>query len=145
MKKTLLFKFITSSVGLFSQQNLKTEKEKIKNAIYDYYHEGHAQNSGELYKDILHKKWKIMWINEEGNIESTDKKTYMSWYKPENIDKALKWKTKIYYIDISRNIGSAKIKITNQEFGYIDYFNLMKEDNKWWIVNKISRSLVNEK
>ena len=110
----------------------------------EYYHEGHVQSDGELYKEILHDIWKILWINEEGKIEYADKEEYISWYKPEDRNDNLEWKTEFYYIDVSGNIGSAKIKISNQEFGYIDYFNLMKENGKWWIVNKISRKLGND-
>jgi hypothetical protein len=117
------------------------EKNLIKRAIMEYYHNGHVQSDGELYREILHDIWKIFWINEEGKIASSDKEEYISWYKPENRNDGLEWKTEFYYIDISGNIGSAKIKISNQEFGYIDYFNLMKEGDRWWIVNKISRSL----
>ena len=117
------------------------EKEKIKKAILSYYHEGHVQSDGTLYDEILYHDWKIMWINQDDKIEQADKKTYMAWYKPEDKNEDLKWKTEFYYIDISENIGSAKIKIYNQEFGYIDYFNLMKENGRWWIVNKISRGM----
>ncbi|MFW9903720.1 MAG: nuclear transport factor 2 family protein [Candidatus Thorarchaeota archaeon] len=30
------------------------------------------------------------------------------------------------------------MKIQNQNVQYIDYFNLMKINDTWWIVNKIS-------
>ena len=120
------------------------EKELIKKAIMEYYHEGHVQSDGELYREILHDIWNILWISEDGKIESADKEEYISWYKSENKNDSLEWKTELYYIDVSGNIGSAKIKISNQDFGYIDYFNFMKENGKWWIVNKISRKLVDD-
>ncbi|MHA2365612.1 MAG: nuclear transport factor 2 family protein [Candidatus Hodarchaeales archaeon] len=44
-----------------------------------------------------------------------------------------------YYVDVTKGkISSAKIRIGNQNVQYIDYFNLMKIDDKWWIVHKIS-------
>jgi hypothetical protein len=118
-----------------------TDKEQIKELILNSYHKGHEISDGELYRPILHDKWRIFWISQEKRINHTDKETYISWYKPEKIDKKLIWETKILNIDIEGNLAMAKIKIFNQEFGYLDYFQFMKEENKWVMINKISERL----
>jgi len=117
------------------------EKEAIKKAIMDYYHEGHVKSDPSLYDQILHEKWKFFYLDEKGELITVDKETYKSWYKPDSLDPALRWETKFCYIDVSKHNAAVKIRIQNQEFGYIDYFNLMKIDGKWWIVHKISHRI----
>lgn len=80
-------------------------------------------------------------MNNDNNIEMADKETYISWYKPDKCDKRLKWKTKILNIDVEGNLASAKIKIFNQDFGFLDYFQFMRKGNQWIMINKISERL----
>jgi len=117
------------------------DKRQIKELLLNNYHKGHEFSDGELYRPILHDDWRIFWINQEKKLDSADKETYISWYKPEKIDKRLKWKTKIINIDIEGSLAIAKIKIFNQDFGYLDYFQFMKTESQWIIVNKISERL----
>ena len=114
-----------------------TEKQNIQKAIIDYYHEGHVTSDPEYYEQILHDRWLFyVYVGEE--LKIIDKAEYMSWYKPEENDASLNWSTDFFYVDITNNIAQAKIKLENQKICYIDYFNLVKEDGKWLIVNKLS-------
>ena len=115
-----------------------SDEEKIKKAIMDYYHEGHVQYKPELYDGILHDDWKFFYFNREGALELVDKETYKSWYKSEDRNDKLKWYTEILDIDITGNNASVKLKIGNQTVEFTDYFNMMKIDGKWWVVNKLS-------
>ncbi len=113
--------------------------EAIKKAIMDYYHEGHVKADPALYEKVLHEEWKFFHHDDQGLMRTVDKDEYYSWYDPKKVDPSLKWKTNFFYVDVTKGkIGSAKIKIGNQNVQYIDYFNLMKIDNRWWIVHKIS-------
>jgi len=114
------------------------DEVSIKTAIMDFYHEGHVQFKPELYDEILHDNWKFFFFNREGKLEIVDKDTYKSWYNPEDRDDKLEWYTEILNIDITGNNASVKLKIGNQTVEYTDYFNMIKTDGKWWVVNKIS-------
>ena len=114
------------------------EEEIIKKAIMDYYHEGHVQFKPELYDGILHDDWKFFFFNKEGRFEIVDKETYKSWYNPEDRDDKLEWYTEILNIDIAGNNAAVKLKIGNQTVEFTDYFNMIKIEGKWWVVNKIS-------
>jgi cell division protein FtsI/penicillin-binding protein 2 len=145
MKYLLLCTFIllvTSNFITGIDQEIK-EEEKIKKAIMDYYHEGHVKSDPTLYNQILHDEWKFFYLDNEGKLIAVDKETYKSWYKPDKVNPELKWETKFYYVDVSKHNAAVKIKIKNQDFGYIDYFNMMKISGKWWIVHKISHKLPN--
>ncbi len=117
------------------------EKSAIKKAILDYYHEGHVKSDPELYKEILHDEWKFFLFHENGTLRIVDKNEYISWYNPDEVDESLTWKTQFHYIDVTENIGAVKLRIECEEVGYIDYFNLMKINGKWWIVHKISHKI----
>jgi hypothetical protein len=114
------------------------EEAIIKKAIMDYYHEAHVQNDPDLYDEILHDEWKFFYYDQEGNIKIVDKETYKSWHNPEEKDDNLEWSTEILDIDIVENNASVKLKIGNQNVEYTDFFNMIKIDGKWWIVNKLA-------
>ncbi|MFW9999767.1 MAG: nuclear transport factor 2 family protein [Candidatus Hodarchaeota archaeon] len=117
------------------------EIKSIKKAIMDYYHEGHVKSDPELYKKILHDEWKFFLFNENNQLRIVDKEEYLSWYDPEKVNKDLTWTTEFYNIDVTGNNAAVKLRIECEEVGYIDYFNLMKINDKWWIVHKISHKI----
>ncbi len=113
------------------------EKQNIKKAIIDYYHEGHVTSDPKFYERILHDRW-LFYVYVADELKIIDKAEYISWYKPEENDDSLEWNTDFFYVDVTNNIAQAKIKLENQKICYIDYFNLVKKDGAWWIVNKLS-------
>ncbi|MHA2207133.1 MAG: nuclear transport factor 2 family protein [Candidatus Thorarchaeota archaeon] len=117
------------------------EEAAIKEAIMNYYHEGHVQFKPELYDEILHEDWKFFYYDQEGNLEIVNKETYKSWYAPENFVEGLEWFTEFLHIDVTGNNASVKLKIGNQNVEYTDYFNMIKLDGKWWVVNKLSSAV----
>jgi len=124
-----------------SNINEEAEKNAKKKAIMDYYHEGHVQSDPELYKNILHDEWKFFLFDENKLLRIVDKEEYMSWYDPEKVNKDLNWTTEFYNVDITGNNAAVKLRIECEEVGYIDYFNLMKINDKWWIVHKLSHRI----
>lgn len=120
---------------------ISQDEEEIRHLILDCYHRGHELSEGELYRNALHDRWQLFWCDAEGKLGTTDKETYISWYRPEKRDGSLRWETEILHLDISRNLASAKLRIKNQQFGYEDYFLLMRIEGRWWIVHKISQRL----
>ena len=141
MKKALIFIFLSIfTAGIACAQGAKSDKDKIESLIMDFYHVGHVTSHPKYYETILHDEWKMFSIGDDGDLFQVDKETYLSWYDPKEADKSLQWKTDIHYIDVSGHLAAAKVSIGNQKFDYIDYFNMMKIDEKWWIVHKISRS-----
>ncbi|NHJ01797.1 MAG: hypothetical protein EAX86_06610 [Candidatus Heimdallarchaeota archaeon] len=117
------------------------EIASIKKAIMNFYHEGHVVADPDLYEKILHPEWKFFMFDENNNLKIVDKTEYYSWYDPNTVDSSLKWITEFHYVDIFKNNAQVKLTIKNQRFGYLDYFNLMKIDKRWWIVHKLSQPL----
>ena len=60
----LLF-FITVIFGQNETGREMADRETIKRAIMDYYHEGHVKSDSKYYEEILHDDWKIFYLNEK--------------------------------------------------------------------------------
>jgi len=119
----------------------KTQDVKaVEKAIMDHYHEGHAKHDYKYYDGILHDEWKFFRLV-NGHLQIVDKAKYNSWYDPKDFDESLHWETEIYYVDTTGNVGSAKIRLECEKVRYIDYFNLMKLEDKWWVVHKVSHGI----
>ena len=114
------------------------EETEIRRIIMDHYHEGHVQFRPELYDEVFHEDWKFFFYNREGEFQIVDKETYKSWYNPDENEEGLEWHTEILSIDITEHNAAVKLKIGNQKVEFTDYFNMMKIDGKWCVVNKIS-------
>jgi hypothetical protein len=113
------------------------EKQAIKKAILDYFHEGHVVSDGKLYEEVLHPEWMFTRMK-EGELQIVDRDEYVSWYIPEKFDPELEWETEFYSIDVTGDVASIKLRSECQKVGYIDYFNMMKIDGRWWVMHKIS-------
>ena len=112
--------------------------EAIKKTIMDHYHEGHAKHDYHYYDGILHNEWKLFYLDDSGKLQIVDKNTYKSWYDPKDFDESVHWETEFFYVDVTETVASAKIRLECESVRYIDYFNMMKIDGRWWIVHKIS-------
>jgi hypothetical protein len=117
----------------------ESEKEAIRRIIMENYHEAHSRYDPALYEPILHNDWRLFHLDDEGKLHIINRDEYVASYDPSKRDPRLKRQTKIHYINVDGDIASAKLRIANQDFGYVDYFNLMKLEGRWWIVHKISR------
>jgi hypothetical protein len=113
------------------------EKQAIKKAVLDYYHKGHVKSDPKLYESILHPEWKFFLLD-QGQLRIVDRDEYFSWYNPEDADPELAWETEFYSVDVMENIAAVKLRLECQKVKYIDYFSMMKLDDKWWIVHKMS-------
>ena len=118
----------------------ESDKKDIREAILDYYHEGHAQYAPKLYAKILHPEWKFFLFDQD-DLMIVDREEFYSWYAPEKLDQELDWETEFYNIDVTGDIAAVKLRLENQKVKYIDYLNLMKIRGQWWIVHKLSHDV----
>ena len=71
---------------MLNKNSEESEIDAIKNAIMDYYHEGHVKSDPELYKNILHDDWKFFLFDQNQELKIVDKAEYLSWYDPEKVN-----------------------------------------------------------
>ena len=114
------------------------EKQAIQETIMANYHEAHVRNDPNLFLRILHPEWRFFRIDVEGELAIQDRAAYVAQY--ETAKRKLDWETEIYSIDVTGDFASVKLRIECSIVKCIDYFNMMKLDDQWWIVHKISHA-----
>lgn len=117
-----------------SQADLATEKELVTQTIqlyFDGWATGDTTKVGKAMHSTCHLK-----LFREGKFIDMDRATYLSRFKLHERDKDLI--TQIALLDITENIASAKTEIITAKDVFTDYFNLIKTDEGWFIVDKVS-------
>lgn len=118
--------------------DIAAERQAIQQAIMDYYHEGHAQHDAKFYEPILHPEWRFMLFNDTGDLRIFSREEYCSWYDPKDRDPELVWETEFHSIEVVGRLASVKLRLECQTVRYIDFFHMVKIDETWWIVHKMS-------
>jgi aldose sugar dehydrogenase len=138
MRKAILI-LITGllvAASAMSQPIVPTEKaaaEATINLYFDGWATGDTAKVGKAMHESCHLKF-----YREGKFTDMDRATYLGRFKqpPHERDKNLI--TRIVLLDITVNIASAKTEIITAKDIFTDYFNLIKTDDGWFIVDKVS-------
>lgn len=127
----ILVVLLLFSVNFYSQSD---EKSKIEETINTYFEGWKTGDTLKLGK-AMHSTCKLKNLK-EGKIIVIERKTYLSFFKPK--EKSNDNEAKILSIDFFDKIGAVKCQLKTPKYLFIDYFNLMKEGDTWYIVDKIS-------
>jgi aldose sugar dehydrogenase len=136
MKKTLFFfSLFFPLFSAFSQnENHPTERELVEKTI-QLYIDGQAIGDSVKVGKAMHASSQLK-VFREGKFEEIPKNEYLvGWTKHEKFHT---FKANIVSIDITNNMGSAKVEISNSRSLYTDYFTLMKTNEGWFIADKVS-------
>ncbi len=140
MKKKLLYLiavivfFNACSTTQKVTPEIQAEKVLINQTI-DMYFEGWMTGDTTLLGKAMHTTCKLKNVKEE-KVLVFDRAKYLSFFSPrprrENAG------GRVVHIDVTHNIAAAKCKIHTADRLYTDYFNLMKLNGRWYIVDKIA-------
>jgi len=72
----------------------------------------------------------------DGDVTEFDRATYLGFFKPR--ERRTNAGGRIISIDITDNIAAAKCEIFTDKRLFTDYFNMMKIEDRWYIVDKIA-------
>ena len=134
MKKiTLLFGLLAGFFPAFSQ-NTPTERQLIENTIQLYF-DGWATGDTVKLGKAMHASCYLKNYG-DGKFTQFSRNHYLSLFKPHERPKNLS--TRIVAMDITNNMGSAKVEISTAKDLFTDYFNLMKTSEGWVIADKVS-------
>jgi aldose sugar dehydrogenase len=136
MKKTLFFLSLLFFQHLaFSQNNTTlTDREQAEKTL-QLYIDGQATGDTVKVGKAMHASSKLK-VYRNGQFNEIPKNEYLvGWTAHE---KPKTFKANIVYIDITNNMGSAKVEFNNTRSLYTDYFTLIKTNEGWFIADKIS-------
>lgn len=127
------------SCNLFSYGQTPQPSERMAvEALIQIYFDGWATGDTIKLGRAMHASCQLKFFR-EGKFTLMDRAKYLSLHKlhPRNKDLV----TQIVNLDVTGNTGSAKVEIITASGKFTDYFNLMKADEQWYIVDKISSSV----
>lgn len=134
MKKlTVLVCLFAVSFAAFSQDTL-TERQLIEKTIQLYF-DGWATGDSAKLSKAMHSSCRLKNYN-NGKFTEFSRSHYLSLYS--KIHERWNVTTRIVALDITNNMGSAKVEISAFKGVFTDYFNLMKTDESWFIADKVS-------
>lgn len=137
MRKVVLF---ISLSFLFFNANAQTNDAEndllLIQKTLNLYIDGQATGDSVMIGKSFHSSWQIKYLADD-KLNIVTKKQYLSNFKAP-YPKQPNWSGRIISIDITNLVASAKIEISTSKLLFTDYFNLMKTNKGWFIVDKIS-------
>jgi len=121
----------------FLSLNIKAQKEDkvlVTETIQTYFDGWMTGDTIKLGK-VMHTSCNLKLIK-NNEVLVIGRKNYLSGFKLRT--KLPNTEGRIIEIDITKNIASAKCEIQTPERLFVDYFNMMKLNERWYIVDKIS-------
>ncbi len=114
--------------------------EKIESVIQNYF-DGWLTGDTTLIGSAMHTTCNLKFVRED-KIEKRARNQYLSGFKPRpRLEGA---EGRILSIDITRNAAEAKIELETKNRVFTDYFNLLKEGERWYITDKVSTNIGKE-
>ena len=103
--------------------------------VIQTYFDGWATGDTTKLSRAMHASCQLKFFR-DGKFTIMDRAKYLSLYQLHARNKDLV--TQIVDLDVTGNTGSAKVELITATGKFTDYFNLMKVDERWYIVDKIS-------
>lgn len=101
------------------------------------YLDGQATGDSVKVAKSFHDSWQLKYFA-DNKLNIVSKSQYIKGYKTPPYARVANWSGRIVSIDITNNVASAKVEISTSKLLFTDYFNLMKTNEDWFIVDKIS-------
>lgn len=134
MKKLILLTCLSSCLITVFSQDIASERLLIENMIQLYF-DGWATGDTMKLGKAMHTSCRLKNYR-DGKFTEFSRSQYLSLFKPHARPKNLG--TRIVSLDITNNMGSAKVEISTTQDLFTDYFNLMKTSEGWVIADKVS-------
>lgn len=136
-----VFIFLLLTTISFESNAQQQEKNLITETIETYFDGWMTGDTLKIGK-VMHSSCNLK-NSKENQVVIIDRKSYLGRFKPHPKPENLFGR--IITIDITGNIAAAKCEIEIPERIFTDYFNMMKLNDKWYIVDKISTNLAKTK
>jgi Putative lumazine-binding len=120
-------------VGSLSVQTNADEREV--RAALDHYLQGHATGQGSHFRLVFHPDAKLF-FNRNGALTTRTAEEYISGASGSPAPDEAQRKRRIVSVDVVGDAAQAKIELDYPSAFFTDYFNLLRVDGKWMIVNK---------
>lgn len=128
----LLFFFTVAVSPLLAQPD---DRAQIESLIHDFYFEGWMTGDTAKVGRAMHPTCHLKYYR-DGEFGDISRNDYLARFKPR--PKEAGTTGRILSLDITGNIASAKCEIETPKAVFVDYFNLIKTHEGWFVVDKVS-------
>lgn len=111
------------------------DKAQIETLIRDFYFEGWMTGDTAKIGRAMHATCHLKYFRDNAFTDIT-RADYLSRFKPKAKEPGVEGRIKS--LDVTGNIAAAKCELETPKALFVDYFNLIKTNEGWWIVDKIS-------
>lgn len=119
-------------------EEVKSADEIAIEGVIQNYFDGWLSGDSTLVGSAMHSSCHLKFVR-DGQIEMRNRNEYLSGFKPRpRLEDA---EGRILSIDITRTAAEAKIELETPSRLFTDYFNLLKEGDRWYITDKVSTSV----
>jgi len=105
-------------------------------AAVNHYLAGHATGSAAEFSAAFHPKAMLYW-NRDGAFAERTSAEYIAGAPGKPAADEAQRKRSIESLDVTGNVGMAKVVLDYPSVRFVDYLSLVKADGEWRIVNKI--------
>ncbi|MBX2846267.1 MAG: nuclear transport factor 2 family protein [Saprospiraceae bacterium] len=139
----LVFSYCTT------EQDTTTETETIEKSndelaiegVIQNYFDGWLTGDTTLVGSAMHTTCHLKFVR-DGKVEQRNRTEYLSGFQPRpRLENA---EGRILSIDITRTAAEAKVELETENRLFTDYFNLLKEGDRWFITDKVSTNISKE-
>jgi hypothetical protein len=124
----------TTAIGTAAFSREDPEEAAVRAAL-DHYLMGHATGDPQHFRLVFHPDSKL-YFNRDGKFGTRTAEEYISGAAGKPADDEAQRKRRIVSVDVAGDAAQAKIELDYPTVFFTDYFNLLKVDGKWMIVNK---------
>ena len=135
MKKILVTSLLLLMAATANLQAQTEDKTQIETLIKDLYFEGWMTGDTTKIGKAMHATCHLKFFR-DSTFSDVSRADYLSRFKPRA--KETGTEGRIVSLDITGNIASAKCELETQKALFTDYFNLIKTNEGWLIVDKVS-------
>ncbi|MEO9804199.1 MAG: nuclear transport factor 2 family protein [Reichenbachiella sp.] len=125
----ILMSFLHMSVNA----QTTSDEVQIRSTIQNYFDGSHTDNP-ELLKAAFHPDATLKYIK-EGKYQMIPIQKYFTFFTN---SKKREFEEKIFYVDQYGNAANVKLSARYATYQFVDYMNLLKTEEGWKIVSKIS-------
>jgi hypothetical protein len=137
----VLFTQCTKKQDVSNLEIVKSSDEIAIEQVVQNYFDGWLTGDTTLVGSAMHKSCHLKFVR-DGKIDLRNRTQYLSGFKPRpRLENA---EGRILSIDITRTAAEAKIELETENRLFTDYFNLLKEGDRWYITDKVSTSIQKE-
>ncbi len=112
----------------------------IESVIQNYF-DGWLTGDTTLVGGAMHHSCHLKFVR-DGKFDMRNRTQYLSGFKPRpRLENA---EGRIISIDITRTAAAAEVELETENRLFTDYFNLLKEGNRWYITDKVSTNIAKE-